>query len=266
MSSNNGAAAMLTEALKCAWVGWRVLPVNGKVPLVKNWPILATTEEDIIRQWWTQFSTANIGLATGEESNLFVLDVDPAKGGDESLRSLEEKFGTLPHTIEVLTGGGGRHYYFTHPGLPIGNSASALGPGLDVRTDGGQVVAPPSVHPTTGRTYEWEAAHHPADVPLADVPPWLLQHLTVPAEQGRPFTVPQQIQDGARDTTLYKTARAEGKRVRSRVHPLGPPYREPQEVRTSIDRWSCRPDRRERLDAGGSRGLHAERTRTGLSC
>jgi putative DNA primase/helicase len=199
---------MLTEALKCAGVGWRVLPVKGKVPLVKNWPTLATTEEDTIRQWWTQFPAANIGLATGKESDLFVLDVDPAKGGDESLRTLEAQHGALPQTIEVLTGGGGRHCYFTHSNLPIGNSASALGPGLDIRTDGGQVVAPPSLHPVTGRAYEWDAAHHPADVPLAAVPAWLLAHLTAATAPGALFVAPEKICDGARNTTLYKTGRS----------------------------------------------------------
>ena len=204
----NGNPAMLGEAKALAMRGWRVLPVNGKIPLVKNWPHLASTDDATLKEWWTRFPDANIGIATGPLSDLFVLDVDPGKGGEDSLRSLETTFGPLPDTIEVLTGGGGRHYYFRHPRIPIGNSASQLGSGLDIKTEGGQVVAPPSVHPNTNRAYEWEAAHHPDDVSLAEVPTWLLQQLTAQPGQGRPFTIPQQIQDGSRDTTLYRMARS----------------------------------------------------------
>lgn len=165
---------MLAQAKSLAVRGWRVLPVHGKKPIVKNWPHLASTDDVTIEEWWARHPEANIGIATGPLSDLFVLDVDPGKGGDESLQSLEAQFGPLPDTIEVLTGGGGHHFYFKHPAPAVGNSASALGPGLDIKTEGGQVVAPPSIHPTTGRAYEWEVAHHPDDLPLAEVPPWLL--------------------------------------------------------------------------------------------
>jgi hypothetical protein len=189
--------------------GWRVLPVKGKIHLVKNWPALASTDDATIKEWWTRYPEANIGIATGALSDLFVLDVDPDKGGEDSLRSLEAQFGSLPQTIEVLTGGGGRHYYFRHPRIPIGNSASQLGPGLDIKTEGGQVVAPPSIHPKTKRAYEWEAAHHPDDVSLAEVPAWLLQHLTAQPGQGRPtFVVPASIPDGQRNDQLFRLARA----------------------------------------------------------
>lgn len=93
---SNGTPAMLSEAKALAVRGWRVLPVAGKVPLVKEWPDRATTDETTITDWWTQHSEANIGIATGKRSDLFVLDVDPGKGGDESLRALEAQFGALP--------------------------------------------------------------------------------------------------------------------------------------------------------------------------
>jgi hypothetical protein len=201
---------MVDQALAIANRGWRVLPLAGKVPILKEWPTLATTNHETIRAWWTKYPTANIGIATGKESNLFVLDVDPAKGGDESLRALEAQFGALPQTIEVVTGGGGRHIYFAHPGLPIGNSASQLGPGLDIKTDGGQVVAPPSIHPDTHRFYAWEASHHPDDgIVPAEAPPWLLQALTaVSATNGQPFTSPERILDGERNDKLYRLGRS----------------------------------------------------------
>jgi hypothetical protein len=135
-----------------------------------------------------------------------VLDVDPDKGGDDSLRKLEEKYGQLPVTTEVLTGGGGHHYYFEHPGGSLGNSAGKLGPGLDIRADGGQVVAPPSVHPVTGRTYEWETAHHPDDVPLAPVPGWIIDTLNSKTERTPSPKSDETIPEGQRNDFLAREA------------------------------------------------------------
>jgi P4 family phage/plasmid primase-like protien len=135
-----------------------------------------------------------------------VLDVDPDKGGDDSLRKLETQYGSLPVTAEVITGGGGHHYYFQHPGISLGNSAGKLGPGLDIRTDGGQVVAPPSVHPMTGRTYEWEGAHHPDDIPPAPVPSWLLDKLATKCEGTVSTKSGETILEGQRNDALAREA------------------------------------------------------------
>lgn len=83
-----------------------------------------------------------------------------------------------------------------------------MGPGLDIKTEGGQVVAPPSIHPTTGRAYEWEVAHHPDDVPLAEVPPWLLQLLIASTGPGTAFVAAEKICDGQRNEELYKSGRS----------------------------------------------------------
>lgn len=192
-------------ALRYAARGWRVLPLKGKIPTLNDWPTRASTDPQEIRCWWNQQPTANVGIATGEESNLFVLDVDPDKGGDESLRNLEKLYGALPITPQVLTGGGGHHQYFQHPGIRLGNSSGKLGPGLDIRTDGGQVVAPPSIHPKTGRTYEWEATHHPDDVLPAPVPQWLLELL---AEKPKAQTEPSRpmFLEGQRNDSLAREA------------------------------------------------------------
>jgi hypothetical protein len=102
-----------------------------------------------------------------------VLDVDPHKGGSESLQHLEAVHGELPLTPRSLTGGGGEHVYFVpQPGVLIENSVEKLGPGLDIRGAGGYVVAPPSMH-VCGRPYAWSVDHHPDDVPLAPMPEWL---------------------------------------------------------------------------------------------
>jgi DNA-binding MarR family transcriptional regulator len=107
------------------------------------------------------------------------LDIDPRHGGAESLAALEREHGALPATVTVNTGGGGQHIYFRHPGEPIKNSAMRLGAGLDVKADAGYVVAPPSLH-ASGQRYEWQPGHGPDDLPLADLPGWLLEKLRTP--------------------------------------------------------------------------------------
>ena len=223
--------ACLSASFGYAARGWRVLPVKGKIPLLKDWPNRATTNPDTIRSWWAQWATANVGIATGQ--GLWVLDVDPDKGGDDSLRALEAQYGPLPQTPVVLTGGGGSHYYFQHPGLFIGNSVGKLGPGLDIRTDGGQVVAPPSIHPITGRTYEWEAAHHLDDLPLAPVPQWLLDKQTAKTGHTTSPKSGETIPEGQRN---YALARHAGRLRRSGLNET-----ELEAALCAINRGRCTP-------------------------
>lgn len=131
-------------------------PSAGKRPLIKGWQNLATTDPSTIEEWWGRWPEANIGVATGEKYDLAVLDVDVSSGGMESLVSLNKRVGEALETpLMALTGSFGLHLYFRHPpGGLVKNSASKLGPGLDIRGKGGQVVAPPSLHPS-GRRYEW---------------------------------------------------------------------------------------------------------------
>jgi hypothetical protein len=121
-----------------------------------------------------------VGLATGEVSGLVVLDIDPKHGGEDSLDNLLVKHGKLPETAEVLTGGDGRHIYFRHPGVELRNSAGVVGPGLDIRGDGGYVVAPGSTH-ISGKTYDWEASSTPELAGVADMPKWLMNACLAPA-------------------------------------------------------------------------------------
>ena len=148
----------------------------GKHPLLNDWPGRASTDAAQIREWWDRWPHSNVGIATGRGSDLVVLDVDPDTGGDDSLELLKRAIGGLPDTPEVLTGGGGRHVYFRHPETDIPNSASTLGPGLDVRGDGGCVVAPPSAH-ISGGSYLWEASSDITDVPVANLPDALARRL-----------------------------------------------------------------------------------------
>jgi len=183
----------LTAAHAYAARGWRVIPIEPghKFPRgFPEWQHDATTNPQIIESWWGRdHPDHGIGIATGAATGMFALDVDPEHGGDETLTDLEHEHGALPDTLEVLTGGGGRHLYFAVPdGVTIANDqGKRLGPGLDIRGEGGQAVAPPSIHPDTGRRYEWEALHDPADGVTAAVPPaWLVELLTVETEPPRP--------------------------------------------------------------------------------
>src|SRR5690606_12964074 len=93
-------------------------------------------------------------------------------GGHKSLAKLEKKNGKLPATVVARTGGGGLHYLFNWPGCRVANSASTIAPGIDVKGDGGYIVAAPSMHDETGAMYEWKSA--PGDVSIADAPQWVL--------------------------------------------------------------------------------------------
>ncbi len=147
---------LLSAALDYVARGWAVFPCKprAKVPATIDGFKSATTDADTVREWWRRWPEANVAIRTGAESDLVVLDVDVQHGGAGTLAELERERGKLPKTPRVLTGGGGQHVYFRHPGDEVRNSAGRLGPGLDVRGDGGYVVAPPSVH-ENGRDYKW---------------------------------------------------------------------------------------------------------------
>lgn len=175
MSENN----LLNAALLYARAGFRVFPLEakGKKPLVPKWKENATTDEKQIRSLWAQYPSANIGLATGEntrESGLFltVIDLDnkPEKNvnGFKTLYEWQQENGALPETISVKTGSGGFHfYYFTEKRYSIGADILGTGSGVDFRASGGYVVAPPSVH-KNGNCYEWQSEFKPENIARAD--------------------------------------------------------------------------------------------------
>ena len=149
----------------------------GKHPRTRQGLKDASTNEAIVAGWWEQWPDANVGVRTGSASGLLVLDVDADSNGEQTLARLEQTHGSLPDTVTALTGGGGKHLLFCHPGGEVRNSAGKLGEGLDIRADGGYIVAPPSIH-VSGRAYRWQEGHAPSEVPLADPPSWLLALLS----------------------------------------------------------------------------------------
>lgn len=153
VAEGKATAPIATAALAYAARGWSVVPIEarGKRPLVA-WRGLQQRIADPaeIGRWYRHWPGANVGIVTGRTSGLVVIDIDPALGGDSSLEAIEAAHGPLRPTVEAYTRGGGRHLYYAHPGVATPNRVAPL-PGIDVRGDGGCVVAPPSVRPSGSR-------------------------------------------------------------------------------------------------------------------
>ena len=189
-------------------LGWSVIPVRprAKIPLLAWEPfqthVASATQ---IARWLERWPDANLGIVTGAISGVVVLDVDPIHGGDGSLADLELRHGRLPQTVEAVTGGGGRHLYFKHPGGFVHNRAS-IAPGLDIRGDGGYVVAPPSVHPS-GLDYRWVPGHDPTEIALAPLPGWVVATAGDRPRAGHPLAhwralLRQGVSEGTRNNSI----------------------------------------------------------------
>jgi len=143
---------LLESALRYIRLGWPVFPlqVRGKLPMIPkeqggHGSLDATLNEALVREWWTRWPAVNVGLATGH--GWFAVDVDTRKGGDETWDMLRAQHAALPSTPEQITGGGGRHILYQEPpDFKVKNSEARIGPGLDVRGQGGYIVGCPSIH------------------------------------------------------------------------------------------------------------------------
>lgn len=158
---------------------------EGKHPRIRGGQGLAeaSNDETTIRSWWSRWPGANIGLACGK-SGLVVVDIDPRNDGDNTLHHLETIHGKLPETPCSNTGGGGQHYICGKPANQRDVRGSSIPDGIDLKADGGYIVLPPSKH-ISGREYVWDAAAHPFDIPIAEVPQWIAEYLKPKAEGER---------------------------------------------------------------------------------
>jgi hypothetical protein len=159
--------------------GWKLIPIKYEtkdIPLLR-WggekladEVLMAKEATIRHRFGRDL--ANVAVATGHNSGLWILDID-GPAGRESLAKLEAEHGALPDGPCVTTGraDGGAHRYFIYPqGRDLHNSAGKVAPGIDVRAAGGYALLPPSKHPS-GAFYTWEGTE---DMPLPEAPAWLL--------------------------------------------------------------------------------------------
>lgn len=200
---------LLSAALGYARRGWPVFPCHsvdpedhictcgktdcdspGKHPLTPNGLRDATINQDTIRRWWTEAPIANIAIATGEKSNLWVLDLDGEAGINQFFKLCNRH--DKPHdTLITLTGGEGAHYYFTWPiEAMIANRTNVGGLNIDVRGNGGYVLGVPSYH-LSGRCYEWEAS---PTISVKAAPAWLLNWVTT--EHAAKISIPPSSNNG----------------------------------------------------------------------
>lgn len=169
--------------------GWRVFPLHGvrggrcscrasdcsspaKHPLVRRGFREASADPSQVEAWWAQWPFANIGLITGAGSGVVVVDIDLPV----ALESLDRVVDLLPRTLVGLTGGGGVHLVYRSDDPELRNAAGRLPgirgpvPGVDLRANGGYIVAPPSIH-SSGDRYSWLDP----EVPIVAAPGWLKQ-------------------------------------------------------------------------------------------
>lgn len=143
----------------------------GKHPLTPNGVKDASCDPLVLTASWSRWPDANIGMAMGSASGMFAVDVDPRHGGDVTIEDLQKRLGAFPDTVNAMTGGGGQHHLFRFD--PAKRLPGKLGPGVDVKGEGGYIVVEPSTH-ASGLSYAWEAEGDPLDGgTLAEAPEWL---------------------------------------------------------------------------------------------
>ena len=161
---------VVEKARLLAEQGFRVFPLaaNGKKPATAQGLYSASTKTVQFRAYWDRSNPCNIAIATGK--GLVVIDVDVKKGrpGLSALNQIQNEYGKLPSTLQSSTPTGGIHLYYYYPTNAKLRNRANLYPGIDVRADGGYVVAPPSV--IDGKPYRWMNEH-----PIADAPAWLVE-------------------------------------------------------------------------------------------
>jgi putative DNA primase/helicase len=183
-----------------AKLGFRLMPIltKNKVPILKDWTNTASSDIETVRYWEERYPSCNWGVLTG--GDFFVVDIDPKHGGQKSWDAIAEN---VPTTVTVKTGTGGYHYYFEMPkDFSVGSTTNRIGKGIDTRGVGGQVIIPPSIHPS-GNQYVW--VHDPFKTKIAKAPAWLLQKLmNVKVDQAPSFGA--EIQEGERNDAIYHHA------------------------------------------------------------
>ena len=207
-------------AVECCRRGWAVLPLaaRGKVPAIRGGCRAAVADAAQARAWWDVNPSHNLGIATGAVSGgLFAIDLDvdddAGEDGVGTLRAWEREHGELPLTVTAVTGRGGMHLFYRSDS-PVGCSVNKE-LGVDIRGEGGFVVAAPSVHPN-GRAYCWE--NDPCDFEVAEADSLVMDFLKFAGARrglggsagggfcGERFRLPDRIGAGGRNDTLFKYA------------------------------------------------------------
>jgi len=189
--------------------GVRIFPCksNGKSPLISGWQEKASSDKEVIENWWKQYPDANVGVVTGKDANLVVVDVDVKNnaGGMESVRQLQNECGEFD-TRTVRTPSGGLHYYFSYPqGVDTLKNRGNLMPGIDIRADGGLVIAPGSS--INGKAYEFEDEAKE----IVELPQKLLEILTSDRRTHKEYEIAASdvisgVEQGNRNNSIFRLA------------------------------------------------------------
>lgn len=199
-------------------LSWAVLPIHtvkdgacscgkatcsskGKHPRTRHGAHDATTDVSQIKDWWRQWPDANVGIATGKASGIIVVDIDPRNGGDRDYRTLTKEHGRSPSGIEATTGGGGQHLYYAYDDAPIIYKSAR---GIEIKADGGFVVAAPSLH-ESGRRYKW-AKRPTGNRALGSPPVWSMasSHSRTARNGKEPLDSKRIVRSGERNNELIR--------------------------------------------------------------
>ena len=197
------------EALQLASLGWSVFPVvtGGKSPATKHGFKDASHDPALICTMFGE-TNYNIGIATGQTSGgIIVIDADVKpdqnKNGIEVIQQWQESYGAWPTTVEAESGSGGRHWYFK-TSTEIRNSTNGE-LGVDIRGDGGYIIAPPSIHPN-GNLYTWLPGLSPHEHEVAEVNDSVsqfIEHITGKAQHNA-WKKKDYVPEGTRDDELFR--------------------------------------------------------------
>ena len=174
------------NAVKYGTLGWAIFPLaeGEKVPMAgTNGFKSASADQAQLAEWSRQHPHANIGIATGRVSRIVVIDFDPRSGSDETTARLAKEGKVFGDTVECISPRDGRHLYYAYDPRVTTSKTNALGPGIDIKTDGGYVVGAPSVWCKNGKSYRW--LRPPRGVDLPSLPPWVVSALQPKPEPTR---------------------------------------------------------------------------------
>ena len=182
----NAAQVLAMKGLKLI----RVRP-GSKVPFDRNWPEIATNDAVKIDEWFGGGGNFNLGLACGMQpngQNIVAIDIDPKHGGDVTWREWTDKHGRIAGPRHT-TPSGGYHLPLIFP-EGFRNSRNQLGPGIDTRGEGGQIVLPPSklIDMETGEitgSYARALGLGLTSLDPIEAPGWLIEALSTPPQPQR---------------------------------------------------------------------------------
>ena len=253
-----------------AYEGLEIFPCNDnkKTPLTKHGFKDASADEQVINSWWDKYPDANIGLPTGKTNNLIVVDVDVKNDADgmASLKQLQDECGEFDTRI-VHTPSGGLHFYFNYPADvdTIKNRAN-MKPGIDIRADGGYVIAPGSS--IGGNYYEFDDKYKE----ISELPQNLIKMLTNSSSSVRAGfndyevsagEVTYGVEQGSRNHSVFRLASklrgedvpldvAEGQ-ILIAAHNCSPPLSESEALRCLESAYNLyQPNPKNPTDAGNA--------------